>query len=345
MKLRQSKLRTELDALRQQVAALQPSAVEPPEQPVASSRRGLFAAAGAAALGAVATSQPASAANLDPLKVGTKTTATQSTELYINATTNVAHNLFMVHDAWPNFTATFNNGGGGRRAAIMGWSADWVNDGVAGVASTDGGYGGWFHGEYVNATGLFVDGRRATMRFGALQGTPTDDAVNRVAGEVVYDTAGDLWLCVGAGTPGDWRKVSGPTTAGSFHPVSPSRVYDSRKPSPNPLRDGQSRTVLVANQVDLGGGAIVQANIVPVGATAIAYNLTATGTTGGGYLGVNEGGNGVLASSAINWSASGTTIANGSVVKISPSREVTVVCGGGAGVSAEFIIDVVGYYR
>ena len=34
---------------------------------------------------------------------------------------------------------------------------------------------------------------------------------------------------VRSGLPaGTWRKLTGPATAGSFHAVSPSRVYDSR---------------------------------------------------------------------------------------------------------------------
>ena len=272
--------------------------------------------------------------------MGQKNLAGQSTELYVDTTVQVKHNLFMVHDAWPNFETTFNNANGAlRRAAVLGWSANWVNDGVAGVASTDGGYGGWFHGEYVNATGLYVEGRRATMRLGAMQNTPTDDFVNRVAGEVVYDSAGDLWLCVGAGQPGVWRKLAGPAAAGAFHAISPSRVYDSRQLGA--LGTDQNRLVSVANTVDNRGVTLV-ADTVPLGATAIAYNLTVTGTVGAGYLSVNEGGNASNSSSAINWAASGSTIANGSIVKVNDNRQVTVVCGGG---STNFIIDVVGYFR
>jgi len=282
---------------------------------------------------------PAAAAADEPLLMGLKNGSNQSTELYVNSSVNVKHNLFMVHDAWPDYTTTFNNAGNARRAAIMGWSATWVNDGVAGVASTDGGYGGWFHGEYVNATGLFVEGRRATMRLGAMQGTPTDDFVNRVPGEVVYDTAGDLWLCVGGGQPGEWRKLAGPASSGAFHAISPSRVYDSR--SIGALSTNQDRLVSVANKVDNLGATLV-ANVVPLGATAIAYNLTATGTVDGGYLSINEGGNTSNAASAINWTTTGATIANGSIVKLNNNRQVTVVCGGG---STHFIIDVVGYFR
>jgi hypothetical protein len=33
---------------------------------------------------------------------------------------------------------------------------------------------------------------------------------------------------VGNGTPGTWRKVAGPATAGSLHVSEPTRVNDSR---------------------------------------------------------------------------------------------------------------------
>ena len=93
---------------------------------------------------------------------------------------------------------------------------------------------------------------------------------------------GDLWWCVVAGTPGTWRKISGPTVAGAFHAVTPGRVYDSRNtlPSPGPLSAGGHRTVSVADRRDanLTTGAVVQADFVPSGATAVSANVTITGT-------------------------------------------------------------------
>ena len=336
MKFRPRRRTETIRALRQEVDELRAGQANPPTR----SRRGLLLAAGAAAVGAAGSAKPASAANGAPLLLGQKNESSQSTELYMSTGDNIKHHLFVVQDAWPDLDATFANATGEkRRAAIMGWSASWVNDGVAGIASTVGGYGGYFHGEYVDATGLFAEGRRATMRLGAMQGTPTDDFVTRVPGEIVYDTAGDLWFCVVGGQPGDWRKLTGPSSAGSFHAISPARVYDSR--SIGELAINQSRLVSVANMVDNQGATLVP-NVVPVGAAAIAYNLTITGAVGGGFLSINEGGNASSSTSAINWTASGATIANASIVKVNGSRQVTVVCGGG---STHFIIDVVGYFR
>ena len=50
-----------------------------------------------------------------------------------------------------------------------------------------------------------------------------------------------------------------------------------------------------------------------------------------------------MASSAINWSATGQILTTGGLVAISPSRQVTVIAGGPG--STDFLIDVVGYYR
>ncbi|MEZ5205820.1 MAG: hypothetical protein R2690_02275 [Acidimicrobiales bacterium] len=58
---------------------------------------------------------------------------------------------------------------------------------------------------------------------------PTTGALARSAGEVVYDQNGDLWMCTVPGTPGTWRRLAGPATAGSLVLLSaPTRVYDSR---------------------------------------------------------------------------------------------------------------------
>lgn len=56
---------------------------------------------------------------------------------------------------------------------------------------------------------------------------------------------------------------------------------------------------------------------------------------------MNEGGNSTSSASAINWTASGATVANGLIVPVNASRQVTVICGGG---SAHFILDVSGYF-
>jgi len=83
-------------------------------------------------------------------------------------------------------------------------------------------------------------------------------------------------------------------------------------------------------------------NLVPPGATAVAYNFTVTNTVGAGFLTLNPGGNTTVTSSAINWSTSGQILTTGSLVSVNANREVTVIAGGPG--ATDFLLDVVGYY-
>ena len=166
-------------------------------------------------------------------------------------------------------------------------------------------------------------------------------------GELYVDAKGDLYYCRAAGTPGTWvNLLAAPATtaAAALHPVSPTRVYDSREaqPAPGALGTGQTRTISVADGRAIDGGAVTVADLVPPGATAIAYNFTVTNTAGAGFLTLNPGGNTTVTSSAINWSASGQILTTGSVVSINADREVTVIAGGPG--ATDFLLDVVGYY-
>ena len=164
---------------------------------------------------------------------------------------------------------------------------------------------------------------------------------NPSGGQIVANLTG-LYYCVKNGPEAPdfcWWTLASRDSAGSLYPISPSRVYDSRVLD-GPLASGAARTVFVGARIT---PPIVET--VPKGARAIAYNLTVAGTVGGfGFLAVNEGGSTSADTSAINWTASGLSIANASVVKISADREITVVCGG-PGAATHFIIDVVGFYK
>ena len=93
-------------------------------------------------------------------------------------------------------------------------------------------------------------------------------------------------------------------------------------------------------------GVVTSANVVPAGATAVAYNLTVTQTAGAGFLSVTPGSPTAPSSppttSSINWSGDGANLANGLAVKLDASRQIRVRCGGGG--STDFVIDVTGYY-
>jgi hypothetical protein len=159
------------------------------------------------------------------------------------------------------------------------------------------------------------------------------------------DTNGTVWFCYEEGTPGKWRRVVGPQTAGAFHPVTPARVYDSRValPLPGKLSMGGNRTISVADARNLTTGAVTVADFVPAGASAVAANVTIVSTTGKGHLAINPGGVLNINASIINWSESGQVLANGVPLTVNASRELTVVLGGTG--STHFIVDILGYWR
>ena len=222
--------------------------------------------------------------------------------------------------------------------------------GVVGSLDTPTMFGYGVHGHSIGSLGfpLVGEGGSAQLLLKPFNGgVPTNG--HHQSGEFVA-TANALYYCVAGNMAdvGTWRTVADYYAAGAFFPISPARVYDSRKATPSPqavLASGSNRTLSVANQYHPSTGALVQPDVVPQGATAIAYNLTVVNTVGaGGYLAVNEGGNTVVAASSINWSGPGLSLANASVVKLDDSRQITVICGG-ASTSTNFILDVVGYYR
>jgi hypothetical protein len=166
------------------------------------------------------------------------------------------------------------------------------------------------------------------------------------AGEIAYDGDDVLAACVVTGNPGTWRVLASPSTAGALHPITPTRVYDSRRPLPTgggPLSSGVVRTISVADGRDLLTGAVTQSDVVPEGATAVAYNVTAINTVAIGFLTINPGGVETISAATVNWTTNGINIGNASVVGISADRTVTVLCGGDLAL-AHFTIDIVGYY-
>ena len=156
-------------------------------------------------------------------------------------------------------------------------------------------------------------------------------------GDVFCDAAGNLWACVAGGTPGSFRKLAGPASAGALHAINPARAYDSRL-SDGPLAVGAMRTVAVATATTGG-------TLVPSGATAIAYNLTVTRTVGAGWLAIVPHAAPFGGTSSINWFGAGQTLANGGIVKLGGNRQCDIWSGGGAGASTQLVIDVTGYYE
>ncbi|MGN6695034.1 MAG: hypothetical protein ACTHN0_12745 [Aquihabitans sp.] len=181
-------------------------------------------------------------------------------------------------------------------------------------------------------TNLSLVGRSAS-------GAPTADTAAHAAGDLVEDSAGQLWVCVAGGTPGQWRKLAGPATAGALHILpTPVRVYDSRPGStPNvgsktPLAAGSTRTVdLTAN----GSG-------VPAGATAAMVNLLIVNAAAGSA-------NFTLWKNGVAKPQSNTMVWGGSVGRFSTLALTALDASGKAAVSCsvqtDVVVDVVSYYR
>jgi hypothetical protein len=161
------------------------------------------------------------------------------------------------------------------------------------------------------------------------------------SGEVLRDSNGDVWVCVESGAPGTWRKLAGPASAGSFHAVEPSRVYDSRW-LPDGRHTGGGRDIYAFASRNLAAGDVENAQLIPQGARALNFTITATSTIGNGYAAVTRRGAPAFKASCLNWSGSGQSIANTTVCEINPTQQPSLKVWNVG--STHIIIDVLGYY-
>ena len=156
---------------------------------------------------------------------------------------------------------------------------------------------------------------------------------------------GTIWVKVKY-SPGlsSWRKVAGPETAGTLHAITPIRVYDARFPSAASglLTANGTRTVSVANALNVNTGVISAADAIPVGARAVVGNLTVVASVNGGFLYVAPGGTAAIGASTINWTSGSDVVANGFTCALDDSRQLKVFAG--PGIQCYFIIDISGYY-
>jgi hypothetical protein len=213
---------------------------------------------------------------------------------------------------------------------------------VRGIAdSTVSGSGGSFSGP----NGVTVNGTSVTVQMQpAASGAPPSTQNSYTRGALVVDNTGALWYCVTSGTPGTWRQLSGATTAGAYHPVTPGRVYDSRcaQPSPGSISSRGVRLLSVAAQRDITTGAVTNANFIPTNATAVFANVSVVDTVNAGFLTINPGGVTTINSATITWGTSNQTQSNGVSLMLDNARQITVVAGGTG--ATDFVIDIFGYW-
>ena len=89
-------------------------------------------------------------------------------------------------------------------------------------------------------------------------------------------------------------------------------------------------------------GLVDAANVIPLNATAVTFNVTATQTTASRFLAVGPRDAATFKASSLNWTGGGATVANGTATKLDGSRQVTIFSEPSGSFHA--IIDVTGYY-
>lgn len=215
---------------------------------------------------------------------------------------------------------------------VSGYNGTGAGAGV--IGSSKFGYGVRAHGRATTTRAqLFLDAE-ATMA------SPPSRADYHLPGELYFDVNNELWACVVSGYPGTWRRLAGPSTAGSLALLSaPVRVYDSRPGNPpnvgskTRLANGATRVIdLTAN----GSG-------VPVGATGVLANITVVNTSASGFLTAFKTGVATPAASTINWDHAGEIVANTTVVACNAAAQIT--CFVPPSSSTDLFIDVIGYLR
>ncbi len=123
--------------------------------------------------------------------------------------------------------------------------------------------------------------------------------------------------------------------SGSYYPIAPTRVIDTRMGAVGPTGTITSRGATNYQIAGLGG--------VPTNAIGITANVTVTGQSANGWLYIGPTINAQPASSTINVKV-GDNRANGVTVGLSPRGTVAVWYGASAGRTTNFIIDVTGYF-
>jgi hypothetical protein len=350
-------LRQQVERLLERVGELERHAVHDDAAPRrASRRRVLSGAALAGVAAAVAGRRPVAAGNGDPLTLGSvSNVASLPTGVAVTGADHdyglgvTDNGLAAVPETVRN-SALFGHARGPATAfsyGVAGYATDVAFAAVRGHAEI--GSGGYFTDELGARAELADSGRGGSFSgpSGALQLRPVGDVRAKQAVDALDVNADhSLWWASGFGV---WQKLAGPGTAGAFHPVTPGRVYDSRAalPAAGGLVGGGSRVVSVADRRNLDTGAVVEANFVPAGATAVSANVTVVNTVGSGFVVANPGGVVTVGAATVNWFSSGQILNNGVILKLGSGvndRKLTLVAGGGAGASTDIVIDITGYW-
>jgi len=324
--------------------------------------RGSAAAAGAALVGTalnVASASPAAAATGvftgDP---AVSATAVPTTATAVSAQSDAGAAIVSITQTGVGVLATaadgvaaFATASGTSGIGVKGTTTATTGStiGVAGQASSANGYGVSAVNSASNGTGLRATGTtgleaNATISQIRLTGpvappaaTGLQENPQRSAGELIFDTNRDLWICVLPGNPGTWRRLAGPQTAGALRLLTATtRVYDSR---PGTQPPAGTKGIFASHEERTIDTAL--AGVRPT-ATAVLINATATNTNPGGFFAFFRNGTTWPNNSSLSWGVANTTIANLAVVAVSNAKFTARMEGAGG---ADLIVDCIGYYE
>ena len=158
---------------------------------------------------------------------------------------------------------------------------------------------------------------------------------------------------VGAGGLAVVRATSGSSSASSYVPVAPVRVLDTRSDlGLVAVTDGVAGTLKVTGSIPTAtSSGVVNAVVVPAGATAVVLNVTAVNPTAGGYVSLRPGdATGAPTVSTLNVTAGGT-FPNGATITVptmgahAGEIQVWYEAEGTTVGSTELLIDIAGYYE
>ena len=304
---------------------------------------------GAAATGAVASTlvvgsaaragdQAGTQINGNAFELGEANSATSETSLLRTSSAQASAGLKVVHNA------SVDTASDALRGEATGSAS---GAGVTGVSTA--GFG--LLGDSTSGYSLFATGV-ARMGMGAhlASGPPTSPTSQYGLGDLFRDSAGNMFVCVQAGTgvTGRFRKIAGPTSAGQCHILpTPLRAYDSRPNSLGQsasgadgfLTNGTDRSVSL--EFGRAGTSAVQ-TAVPQGSSGALVSVTLAQTTGLGFACIYS--NALPAwpgTSNINWFGDNQILACTTVTAVDSLSRVKLR---GGGPSTQIILDVLGYF-
>ena len=132
--------------------------------------------------------------------------------------------------------------------------------------------------------------------------------------------------------------AAGPESAGSPHFLpTPLRAYDSRTAPATKFAAAETRTISLGKGKDIANA---EAIAVPPGATAAIVTITATETGGPGFLKAYSAASPEPATSNVNFTAAGETVAVSTQVLVDAGGSIKITAGPAG---THVIVDVVGY--